>query len=532
MNYNSGIEESLNKIFGGITAGCVSKDNPMLKRIVKESSVNLARFRGTFLNNIFQDEYAIMYSIAVDKGLGIATESMVEAILRNNLDLITDSPYVDLNRILGTNIMNVEHAPTDEEKAEVIISCILDKERELSNMYVSQEEFDSSIKLFVDWFKESYMLQISQNMTLIMSTDGLSERLPGRRKRLWRGSLDAKEYFSLKVRELDNLTDTKATNSVVINEEWIAVQDKINGRNNNQRLLKVGIDEVDKKIGWLRRGNMLGILGPPKGGKTSFTNYLVSNALDAGLNVAVAPLEGTVDEWMSKQIALRIRKDYGINLSSKIILELDFDGKENDTEKIEIAKGNEILEVEKSAIRKIVNAAKLRMAVDEKLGRLSFIDGALYCETCIEEFENHYKKENPFDILVIDSLINIGSLKGIVGRKSEVISNAYMDVKRYVSKIMKLPALAIVPAQLKQSTVDYLRKHPEATIEDTDGGESAETIRTPDEVVGIYSSKEEREAGMCKMYHVASRHSANFQDFYCASELSCSYFYSKPSLNE
>lgn len=530
MRYSTGIIESLNKMFSGITYGCVDKNNPMLKKIVSESRINLARFRSTFLNNIFQDEYAIIYSIVVDKNIDILTESMVEVILRNNMDLILDSPYVDLGRMLGGSIGSIEHAPTDEEKAEVIINFVLEKEREFSNTYVTEEEYNSAVIVFKDWFKEQYMLEISQNMTLVMSDDGLTERIPGKRKRIWKGSNDAREYYNSKVKMLDNLTDAKASESTVINNEWLASRDSLSGRNKNQRLMKLGIKEIDDYIGWMRRGNMLGILGPPKGGKTSLSNFLVSEALDAGLNVLVIPLEGTKEEWLSKQKALRIKKDYDISLSSKVILELDFDGKEKDDEKIEVIKGDDILEVEKGNIRKIVNATEIKMAIDEKLGRLSFLDNAIYMETLEDEMNEHYNKCNPFDVVVIDSIVNIGSLSSM--SKSERISNTYMNVKRFISKKMKLPALCIAPAQLKQESVDFLRKHPEATIEDTDGGESAETIRTPDEVIGIFSSKVEREAGICKLYHVASRHSANFPDFFCGSDLKCSYFYSKPELNE
>ena len=56
-------------------------------------------------------------------------------------------------------------------------------------------------------------------------------------------------------------------------------------------------------------------------------------------------------------------------------------------------------------------------------------------------------------------------------------------------------------------------------------GESAETIRTPDEVIGLFSSKEERAAGYMKIYSVASRHSGTFSDFNIRTSLKCCYFY-------
>jgi hypothetical protein len=92
---------------------------------------------------------------------------------------------------------------------------------------------------------------------------------------------------------------------------------------------------------------------------------------------------------------------------------------------------------------------------------------------------------------------------------------------------MKVPALGLMPAQLKQDVVDYLRKNPGETIDVTSGGESAETIRTPDEVIGLFSSKEERSNNIMGMYSVASRHNESFRDFQAKCYLECCMFMSQ-----
>ena len=225
----------------------------------------------------------------------------------------------------------------------------------------------------------------------------------------------------------------------------------------DKTLMTVGIAEIDETLGELRRSNMLGILGPPKGGKTRFSNFLVQRALSLGLNVCVWPLEGTSEEWLAMQVASYMRRTVNISMNSKDILQRKY---RNDPVR-----------------RKQVTAAKTALATATDMGRLSFIEGVAYVEDFIDVMQSHYDTENPFDVIVIDSLVNIQSRTG--RGKVERISEAYMTMKSFIANKLKRPALAIIPAQLKQEAVDFLRKNPGETIDVTAGGESAETIRTP-----------------------------------------------------
>jgi predicted DNA binding protein len=108
--------------------------------------------------------------------------------------------------------------------------------------------------------------------------------------------------------------------------------------------------------------------------------------------------------------------------------------------------------------------------------------------------------------------------------RPEKVSEAYITLKDFLANRLKVTALGIMPAQLKQTVVDYLRSHPDETIDVTAGSESAETLRTPDETIGLFSSKEERDNNMMKIYSVASRHNGSFQDFQCKCYLECCFF--------
>ena len=391
---------------------------------------------------------------------------------------------------------------TDDEKIEAIQANMKEKFIELSNMYVSEGEFDSACEIYANWFESQYMLDLSQSMTRIMSSQGYEERVPGKRTKKYQGTQDCRKYYNDKIRILNELSDHDKVRSTIIDENWYEQDMQQENVKDTSALMTIGIKEIDEMVGTLRRSNMLGILGPPKGGKTRFTNFIVSRALSLGLNVCVWSLEGTKEEWISMQVAALIRRDNNLSFSSRDILERKYKDKKED--------------------REIVAAAKLKLAVDQSIGRLSFIESTAYVEDFIDILEGHYDNENPFDVLVIDQLIDILSRNGM--GKVERISQAYQTLKIAIAHRFKRPVLAVMPAQLKQSVVDFLRANPGETIDVTAGGESAETIRTPDEVIGLFSSKEERATNTVHMYSVASRHNADFQDFLVKADLRCCYF--------
>ena len=506
LNYTLGIQESLNKIFAGVLVGAIERDNPKFQEIIAVTKSNRNRFIANFPSNVFQDEFAIFYDIIVKLNAKVFTINELQSIIDNNRDLILDSPYVNISNLTSTQTGNQS---TEDEKIEAVKANMVDIFIELSNRFVGEDEFDSSCAIFIDWFKKQYMLQISQSMSRIMSDQGYEEKKPGKRVKKYSGFDDCKAYYNENMKILSELSQTDRVRSYVIDSEWLEQDMQEDNIEDANALMSIGIPEIDNVMGKLRRGNMLGVLGPPKGGKTRFTNYLVGRALSLGLNVCVWTLEGTKEEWTAMQLAAMIRRDQNLSFNSTDILMRQYLSNKQD--------------------RELVTAAKIKLATDPKIGRLSFINSTAYVEDFLDVIEAHYDNENAFDVIVIDQLIDILSRtrKG----KVERISQAYQELKIFISTMMKRPALAIVPAQLKQEAIDFLRKNPDETLDVTVGGESSETIRTPDEVIGLFSSKEERAAKLMHIYSVASRHSANFPDFRIKTDLKCCYFESDPNLN-
>lgn len=501
-----GIDETIQKIFSAVIVGGVRRDNPLIATKQATYQVAMPRFLARFPSNIFTDEYAFFYEVINTLKIKVFSKNQLKTILENNSDLILTSPYIDMSKWANT----IDNRPsTDEEKVEAFSLNVQDIYEQLSNQVVTPEEFNSACKIYIDYYTDKSMLQAAQNMTLIMSDTGYLEKKTRGRSVLYKGKEDAQKYYNERVKIIRELSEEAIVKDTVVNEKWLVEEMEQEDSEDEDALLSFGLAEIDSTIGFMRRSNVIGILGAPKSGKTRVTNYLVNKALEAGLNVAVWPLEGTQAEWIACQTAAFIRTTSGQRVNSRRILEKKY---------------------ENNDIKQLVLAAKTRIATDHKRGRLSFIGGTAYVEDFIDILQSHYDNENPFDIIVIDQLINIMSRtrKG----KVERISEAYMLLKDYITNKMTRKALAIIPCQMKQDVVDFLRKNPGETIDVTAGAESAETIRSPDEVIGIFSNKEERMAGLIKLYSVASRHSGSFEDFFARAEYECCNFYSDAKLNQ
>lgn len=506
MRYTIGIQECIRKIYTAVVVGAMNKDNPNLMEKSKVYRVCLPRFLAQFSDNIFQDEYAFIYEMLKTMKVKFFTLTQLDEVVELNQDLILDSPYIDMSK-WG---MTIDNRPTtDSEKIEAFKESIKELTEQLSNDYVTEEEFNSSCEIFIKYYIEQATLETVQNMALILSDTGFLVKKTKKRSTLYKGVEDVNRYYNERQMVIRALSSNDRVKSELIDNEWLSEELKRDTSEDTDGILDFGLVEIDSEMGEMRRSNMITILGPPKGGKTRMTNYLVQRALEKGLNVCVWPLEGTKEEWIACQVSCMLRTENGISIDSKKVLERNY---------------------ESDALRQYIVASKTRLATDYSRGKLSFIEGSAYVEDFIDILESHYDTVNPFDVIVIDQLVNIQTKTG--KNKVDRISTAYMNLKDYITNKMSRSALALLPAQLKQDVVDYLRRNPEETIDVTAGGESAETIRSADEVIGLFSTKEERATNRMKIYSVASRHSSNFQDFTAKCELGSCYFESDPTLSD
>lgn len=510
-----GVKQSIDTIFAGVLIGGIDRSKEenynLLQTKLGVRKYTSAKFIGTFQDNVFNNTYAVFYDIMTKVKASVFTAEQIEAIIDNNRDIVLDTPFINKADFIGGD----RNVPNDDDIINAMISMLKQEYVRLSYKQVTEEEFDSACSIYIEWYKDTFMFYTCNNMTMIMSNTGFDVQLPGKRKRHYQGRADAEEYYASNMAIINNLDGVGGRRVTVVDEQWLRDDLEASRQEDKKAIFSLGINEIDSVWGPMRRGNMLGILGKTKGGKTRFCHYLAARALRRGLNVAVFIMEGTADEWTSA-------------MSASIIADMSYNEiKRNGSGSILRISSKDILRNtfrDKPTINKIISSAKMAMATNPKYGRLEIIESTQYVETFQDELKAQYKK-SPYDLVIIDSLVNIQSKT--IKNKPEAISKAYMETKQTIEYGLPVPAVAICTAQMKQTTIDELRRNPDSDIDVTAGGESAETIRTPDFTLGLFSTKEELKADIMKMFAVAQRHSESFDNFTARGLMDCCYFMSE-----
>lgn len=510
-----GIKQSLDTIFAGVLLGGIDREKQesteLLKTKLTVRKYTGAKFLGTFQNNVFNNTYAVFYDILTKVKATAFTVEQIESIIDNNRDIVLDTPFINKADFIGGD----RNVPNDDDIINAMISMLKSEYIRLSMKQVTEDEFDSACSIYIDWYKDNFMFYTCNNMTMIMSNTGLDVQLSGKRKRHYQGIDDAAEYYATQSAIINSLDKDGCSKVTTLDEQWYRDQMEGTADKVGEAILDTGIHEIDDIWHAFRRGNMLGVLGRTKGGKTRFCSYMAARALMRGLNVCVYILEGSTQEWESA-------------IEASVIAEIsyrDIKKKGNGTLlRISSADIMDNVYRNKPGINRIINSVKMDIATNPKYGRLTIVEGTQYAENLEETLKAQYKK-TPFDVLIIDSLVNLQSKNNTP--KAERIGDAYQMVKQLIQTGLQQKVFAICTAQIKQVVIDELRRNPDADIPETAGGESAETIRTPDFTLGLFSTKEELKADIMKMYSVASRHSTSFDNFTARGYMDCCYFLSE-----
>lgn len=493
-------------IFSAIVIGDIDMTHPELNNKRDTFKHCHALFKGYFQHNIFEDEYSVIYAFMQEYKIPVFTSEQIGVLMDQNVDVILNSEGIDFDAILST-IPGLKERAAEIDKFEIFRSKVIDLVKELSNEVVTIEEFRSACEMYKSMYIHDLTEKMINTMYLINSEGRKVKGFDGRIKNYPRGLVGVKQYYNDIMEIIDKLQDSTATEHGKVDEEWLSQELEQEEKGDELKLIGFGLPEVESSWGIFRRTQMLNILGPPKGAKTRTCVFEVDNFLEAGYNVTIWPLEGHRSEWEAMIVSSIIRRATGIAVNSDKVIDKSYSEEE----------------------RQLVISAKTDLAIGATRGRLSFISGGANVEDFIDVIKKHYEDVNAFDVIVIDGIVLMGSLKN--KGKVERISDGFNKFQNFLKHGLPVPAFGIVSTQLKQDVVDFLRKNPDETIDVTAGGESAETIRTPDYVLGVFSSKAERDAGLMNMYSVAARHTDAFNDFTARCELGCCWYESDPDLN-
>ena len=515
------VTQALDTIFSAILVGGLDRSNPDHRQIlltkVPIAKQSRAAFIGEYPFNVFYNGYAIFYDLIVNRNMNTFTKEQLAAVLDNSRELIPNSPYVNITQYQVTANGNIAD---EDDIISAVTSDTVELFERLSRTIVSEDEYMSQSVFYKDWYKSALAEYTSHAMVRIMTDEGFEEKKVGRRSRTYHGLNDLQEFYNDKMRIIKSLSEESQTRSCIIDDSWLEEEMKKEGQADRNSLFTVGIKEIDDVMGELRRSNLVTVLGPPKGGKTRFSAYLAERALEHGYNVTIWPVEGTRSEWESM-------------LTASLLASLSYKATKSGQREGMLRISSKDILLRRYSTRKDLRAeilsAKTLLACSGDLatgrGRLSFIEGNAYVEDMFDILKAHYDNDNKFDVLIIDQLVNVQSHHG--KGKVETISRAYMECKNFITNVLPVPALGIMPAQLKQEVVNELRSGKTEIIDVTAGGESAETIRSADEAIGLFSDESERRSNIMKFYSVASRHNENFPKFQARCYLECCYFMSE-----
>jgi hypothetical protein len=490
--------EQLDAIFSHVFRKSALTD-PLLE---KERLNNVARLATIFAENVFQDEYAVLYELAVTRRLTTGEWGIIAPVIEENREIIMGSHQVSLEQY-KSEFSNEDSFDAFMEILQALYNRLCEME------FKGAEGFRTAVAAFVGVFEKKYTRRIIAVMNTILGSSEPFLDLRSGRRREYRGYSGANAFFAVERLKVDALRGAQRSRQFVVDDEWlnekidpiIAAEKALR----TERLFDLGLPQIDDIWSGARRTRMICIMGPPKGGKTTLAGYFVHRALKAERRVAVWVMEGSAEKWIDKLVAARCKIDHSFDISTK-----DFeDGFIGFTKEQ----------------RNIVDAARVAITKDS---RLSFIEETGYVEDFIEVIDGHYRALNNFDVLVVDPLVNLQSLTG--RRKAEYLSSAFMLLKDYVEHKFTegIPPLCVVTAQFKQEAIKDARNSADVFFDETAGGETSETIRTPDEVIGIFGTPQQEQAGKTSLHHIASRHTKKFPTFQVVANFGAGLFFPEP----
>jgi hypothetical protein len=334
--------------------------------------------------NIFKDEISVIYDI-LEK-----YEFIDVKILGQSLDM---NPSEVVNSDYAKSFEQVKDLEF-QEKFIVLKNGIMAGYNRILEVASSETEpdiqkFQAQLKVLKGQYTDAYYQETLLNLKRIMSPQGYYDP---KVRRTVQGMEGAEDY---RYRRMDHIDEVNAVDKdfehIVLDEKQLSKSQ--DGHHIGPEITQFGIPEIDSSMSKIRGGNLVCILGAPKGGKTSTLIHLTLQALLNKENVLVWLTEAEWYEWEAGLLAALYIQ--GLKEENTFIL--------ND-EKSELCSST-ILECPPKYIGTIAQL-RARLYTDPKLGRVQFIKGDAVAETFISVLKRK-EKSHPFNFLVFDSPVRL-----------------------------------------------------------------------------------------------------------------------------
>ena len=468
-----------------IFAACIV--NPEINSVNQEKDCisNFRMLKSKFSKNIFTGVYYILYEALLNTSKFGAnlTKHQLENIIRLSADELIHNPQVDIHSLVTDEeggMLNLK----DENDANIakqgLLNATMAEFYKLQAKTISVENFRSSLELYLNNLKnEDYakILQKTYEIYLEGTTTKFGKQI---------GVEAAHDYYRKAMAQLQSkiVVDVEdGTNGVESGSEGL--NKFLTGEHNTSRpVTNFGLEVIDSVIGDLRTTQVVTIIGPSGSGKSRNAAALVHTGLLRGHSALIISRELPEDEWTAMIIARHLYVKFNLFISDDQIIK------------------NEIPEDCMNSYR----AAVTDLFMNPKYGEFKVIDEDVTVENYKDYVETIYDTWRPFDILCDDYISLMGSSTGKT--QYQIVTEAFKEAKRICKK---LDVLGIFPHQMKQETIKEILAGKSADT--TSGAESGESIKSSDQSIAVFSTKEMNAKNQIAYMHAKARRTRMFPDF-------------------
>lgn len=451
-------------------------------------------------NNIFENEYFVLFSILKEFPRVTPNKEFVKVFLQTNRGQLSKHKNIDLSTF----------KISDVDAYMEFSTSTLDLFDECRRKEVNNDDFYRAVEMFRMEYIASESIEILEKSSIIVS-EGMRE---GRRD--YAGYEDMRIYCKNKFLKLDNMlnkTERKGTIVYGYNDDEEEESGKV------KLVCNYGIEALDKALHGIYEGDMISLLAPAKGGKSRMATFLLHNAIVSGVPVVMWSIENGYKGWEALLRARHFMYFYeNKSATGEVKRFIDADM---------IRKGELPPDLSDMEL-----ASWMDLKANTKYGRIANIDEDFDADTFLEVLDNAVNMTGA-KLVCIDYLQLITAGKGRNGEsKNDRISEAYKKVLQYL-KSKKIAG--IFPAQLKQTVVGSLNKVNGEDLINTElrdsAGESYEVIKTPDVNLSLYATMEDLRQGSIKLLSIPSRNSPPFEPIELACDLgTCTFTSVEPDM--
>lgn len=417
----------------------------------------------------YKNEYQVFWRMMDDKPKLLFDKEYLRLFMTVHKGSLQKSPNIDLQQF----------TVGDQEPYDAFVdSCI-----NLFDECCREEVDNGTYELAIEKFKLQYL-----NEETFSTLDNCAEIIADGKRvkgRDLQGYDDMRHYMTDRFSALDKVKEGSTRKGAIVYGVNDEEEDKQVQR---KKIGSWGLPSMDKASP-IMDGTMIGVLAPPKNGKSRFCYGEIENLIVQGVNCLVWSKENGVRGAEAIIRARNFNRNFNTNVTP---------------EKRKFVDDNAILNgtFDKPEYKQLEEANWFEFRHREDYGRLVSIDEDLCIETFIDIIDEQVSKYD-IKVICVDYLQIMESTTNSLSH-FEVVAQGYRKLLQYIKN---KNIAGFFPAQVKTGVIDVLGKTKDLGALDLRGAgaESSEVIRTPDINICLYGSPAGMKMGQMSLITLPSR---------------------------